>query len=166
MLSDLSLYKMPTMLPLGSHLSSLRAKAMTHIYIWDTHLYACDEAANLLHMKMIFPKFAVIIQVTKENWILYTNNFQMKNHIKTHRNLTKITKEFYQTKCWQILICLYKYNKGFYADFMMINENKIKLVTGAAGAYFTILHIPPKCLCTTFMRKWSITKYENKWPAK
>ena len=29
-------------------------------------------------------------------------------------------------------------------DHMMINENKIKLVTGAAGVYFTALHIPPK----------------------
>ena len=26
-------------------------------------------------------------------------------------------------------------------DHMMINENKIKLVTGVAGAYFTMLHL-------------------------
>ena len=55
---------------------------------------------HLSHMKMIFFKFSVIIQATKENQILYTNNFQMKNHVKTHRNLTKITKEFYQIQSW------------------------------------------------------------------
>ena len=39
----------------------------------------CDEVAHLSpHMKMIFIKFSVIIQVTRENQILY-NNFQMKN---------------------------------------------------------------------------------------
>ena len=48
---------------------------MTHIYIWDTHLHVCDEAANLSHMKMIFHKFAVIIQATKENRILYNKQF-------------------------------------------------------------------------------------------
>ena len=54
---------------------------------------------HLSYMKMIFLKFSVIIQVIRENQILFTKNFQMKNHIKTHRNLTNITKEFYQTQC-------------------------------------------------------------------
>ena len=79
---------MPAMLPLGAIFLHWGQRAMTHIYM------------HLSHMNMIFFKFSVLIQATKENQILYTNNFQMKNHVKTHRNLTKITKEFYQIQSW------------------------------------------------------------------
>ena len=114
MLSDLSLYKMTAMLPLESSFFT-EGKGIWHTFIYDTPT-TCDEVTHLTQLKMILHKFSVIIQAARENQILYTNNFQMKNRIKTHRNLTEITKEFYQTKHWQTLIHLYKYNKGFYAD--------------------------------------------------
>ena len=112
-------------------------KGLWHIYIHPLHVMR----QCISHTWRWFSfKFSVIIQVTRENQILYPNKFQMKNHVKTHRNLTKITKEFYQIQSWQSLICWYKYNKGFYMDHMMFNENKSKIVTGAAGVYFTTLH--------------------------
>ena len=58
----------------------------------------CDEATHLFTHEDDFLKFSVIIQATRENQILYTNNLQMKIHIKTHRILTEITKEFCQTQ--------------------------------------------------------------------
>ena len=61
----------------------------------------------------------------------------MKNHIKTHRILTKITKEFCQKQSEQTLIRLYKYNKRFDKGHIMIIENKIKLVTGVKIVEFS-----------------------------
>ena len=47
-------------------------------------------------------------------------------------------------------------------DLMVINENKIKLVTGVEGVFFTTLHISPKCLCTTISEKNGVSQNINK----
>ena len=41
---------------------------------------SCDEAAHLFTHEDDF-LISVIIQATRENQILYTNNFQMKNRV-------------------------------------------------------------------------------------
>ena len=83
----------------SSPLSSLRAKGYdTHLYTPLTWLHVMRRHTSS-HMKVIFLKFLVIIQVTRENQILYPNNFQMKNRVKTHGILTEITKEFCETHC-------------------------------------------------------------------
>ena len=55
----------------SSHLTSLRAKGYdTHLYTPFTWLHEMRQYTSP-HMKMIFIKFSVIIQVTRENQILY-----------------------------------------------------------------------------------------------
>ena len=61
----------------SSHLTSLRAQGYdTHLYTPFTWLHVMRQHTSS-HMKMIFIKFSVIIQVTRENQILY--NKQLSN---------------------------------------------------------------------------------------
>ena len=58
---------------------------------------SCDEMADLSHIKMIFIKFSVIIQETRENEILYnkqlSNEEPCLNTQNPHQNNQKILSE-------------------------------------------------------------------------
>ena len=46
-------------------------------------------------------------------------------------------------------------------DLLVINENKIKLVTSVEGVFFTTLHIPPNACVLQFQRKMEYHKYKQ-----
>ena len=75
------------------------------------------------------------------------------NHLRTSRNTTQKTKEFYQNQCWKTLIHLYNYNKRSERVKMMINKNKIKCANSVLGMISS--------LCYTF-HLWSfLNSFKN-----